>query len=220
MKKKGFTLIELLAVIVILAIIALIITPLISDLIESSRFASAVDSALAYVSGANSQVAADVGIGGFEDFSLHLPEENELETGITDDELAKIKYKGKGPTYVYLHFSDDGKIVDEGRFCIWGYSIDYNNIDGASKGAVDYCSDPEPDNHDSGPSDFKAQRVRCQQQHLGCNNHRTGGGREGHLLPSSRVQHQGDPELLTGDTQAYGHSGRVLASCAQHQHRT
>lgn len=145
MKRKGFTLIELLAVIVILAIIALIITPLISDLIESSRFASAVDSVLAYVSGANSQVAADVGIGGFEDFSLHLPEENELETGITDDELAKIKYKGKGPTYVYLHFSDDGKLVDEGRFCIWGYSIDYNNIDGASKGAVDYCSDPEPE---------------------------------------------------------------------------
>ena len=37
MKKKGFTLIELLAVIVILAVIALIITPVVSDIIVSAR---------------------------------------------------------------------------------------------------------------------------------------------------------------------------------------
>ncbi len=37
MKKKGFTLIELLAVIVILAIIALIVTPIVADIIKSSR---------------------------------------------------------------------------------------------------------------------------------------------------------------------------------------
>ena len=37
MKKKGFTLIELLAVIVILAIIALIVTPVVSNIITSSR---------------------------------------------------------------------------------------------------------------------------------------------------------------------------------------
>ena len=37
MKKKGFTLIELLAVIVILAIIALIATPLVLKYIEKSR---------------------------------------------------------------------------------------------------------------------------------------------------------------------------------------
>ena len=40
MKKKGFTLIELLAVIVILAIIALIITPVISNVIDSARKAA------------------------------------------------------------------------------------------------------------------------------------------------------------------------------------
>ena len=43
--KKGFTLIELLAVIVILAIVALIITPVISNVIESARLASLRSSA-------------------------------------------------------------------------------------------------------------------------------------------------------------------------------
>ena len=47
--KKGFTLIELLAVIVILAIIALIATPLILSVIEKSKFASAERSADGYV---------------------------------------------------------------------------------------------------------------------------------------------------------------------------
>ena len=37
MKKKGFTLIELLAVIVILAIITLILVPIVSEVIETSR---------------------------------------------------------------------------------------------------------------------------------------------------------------------------------------
>lgn len=40
MNKKGFTLIELLAVIVILAIIALIVTPVVSNIISSARTAA------------------------------------------------------------------------------------------------------------------------------------------------------------------------------------
>src|SRR5574344_574305 len=48
-KVKGFTLIELLAVIVILAIIALIITPVITDIIKGARESSDLRSAEAYV---------------------------------------------------------------------------------------------------------------------------------------------------------------------------
>ncbi len=54
MKKntKGFTLIELLAVIVILAIIALIATPIVLNLIDKARKGAAESSAYAYVNAA------------------------------------------------------------------------------------------------------------------------------------------------------------------------
>ncbi len=54
MKKntKGFTLIELLAVIVILAIIALIATPIVLNLIDKARRGAAESSAYAYINAA------------------------------------------------------------------------------------------------------------------------------------------------------------------------
>lgn len=48
-KNKGFTLVELLAVIVILAVIALIATPVVLSMIESSRKGAAESSMLSYV---------------------------------------------------------------------------------------------------------------------------------------------------------------------------
>ena len=56
--KKGFTLIELLAVIVILAIIALIATPIILNIIEDSRKQSIKSSANLYVDGLVKQIAS------------------------------------------------------------------------------------------------------------------------------------------------------------------
>ena len=49
MKRKGFTLIELLAVIVILAVIALIATPMILGVIDTAKQGSAKSAALGYI---------------------------------------------------------------------------------------------------------------------------------------------------------------------------
>lgn len=54
--KKGFTLIELLAVIVILAIIALIATPIILNVIDTARRGAAESSALGYIDAIEKQV--------------------------------------------------------------------------------------------------------------------------------------------------------------------
>ena len=56
MNKKGFTLVELLAVIVILAIIALISTPIILGVIEKARIGAAKQSTLGYIDAVEKQI--------------------------------------------------------------------------------------------------------------------------------------------------------------------
>ena len=60
MKKKGFTLVELLAVIVILAIIALIATPIILGVIETSKKGASENSALGYLDAVEKQIARKI----------------------------------------------------------------------------------------------------------------------------------------------------------------
>ena len=59
MKNKGFTLIELLAVIVILAIIALIATPMVLGVIDTAREGSAKSAALGYVDAVEKTIMID-----------------------------------------------------------------------------------------------------------------------------------------------------------------
>ncbi len=56
MNKKGFTLVELLAVIVILAIIALISTPIILGVIEKAKIGAAEQSTLGYIDAVEKQI--------------------------------------------------------------------------------------------------------------------------------------------------------------------
>ena len=148
MKKKGFTLIELLAVIIILAILALIIAPMIQDLIINARYGAAADSVLNYVHAANNQSLSDA-IGIDEDYKLYIDDTHILETDINDSEIEKIKYNGKGPTYVYMAFDSNNQYVEEGHFCMWGYSIDYNFENGATKSNLNYCGEMEPEGEPS-----------------------------------------------------------------------
>ena len=60
MNKKGFTLIELLAVIVILAIIALIATPIVLNVIDNTKEESGLRSAEFYLKGLELSIAQEI----------------------------------------------------------------------------------------------------------------------------------------------------------------
>ena len=94
MKSKkigGFTLIELLAVIVILAIIALIITPMITDVIKQAREASDLRSAEAYVKAGDNFYA---------EATLDSNKASLLGTNVIDS-LEVNNAKATGELYVY-----------------------------------------------------------------------------------------------------------------------
>ena len=87
--KKGFTLIELLAVIVILAIIALIATPMILNVVEESKRKSAELSAYGYVEAVENQIA----------FNELNTDKTKIEDGTPNiNTLTDVKVKGEKPT--------------------------------------------------------------------------------------------------------------------------
>ena len=123
MKKKGFTLIELLAVIVILAIIALIATPLVLKYIEKSRQESKVDSAYSFVRNLETEIT---------NFSI----KNNGKKYTTDKENIKelgldITVKGENPTDGKVCISDVGQVEK----AILQYGKYYVSYDG-KKGSV------------------------------------------------------------------------------------
>ena len=130
MKNKGFTLIELLAVIVILAIIALIATPIILNVIEKARQGAAESSALGYVDAAEKQVMIN-------------KVKNEESLLINEGEYTKVDLAAKNlnikgdVTDALVLINNKGKVT-EGKFCIDGYSIDYDGKK-AKLSSNDYC---------------------------------------------------------------------------------
>ena len=91
MKRKGFTLIELLAVIVILAIIALIATPMILGVIETARKGASEQSALGYIDAVEKQVAIN-----------QVKNENLINDGTYNVPMTGITVKGEAPTKGWL----------------------------------------------------------------------------------------------------------------------
>lgn len=109
MKNKGFTLIELLAVIVILAIIALITTPIILNVIEKARLDSAKDKAygvieatkLAYTEAQTDDVPLP--------FTITYTALNSAPT--IPGSTVTVKTSGEAPTSGTVTISDDGEIT-------------------------------------------------------------------------------------------------------------
>ena len=98
MKKKGFTLIELLAVIVILAIIALISTPVILNVIERANKGAFEDSAYGVIEAAKLYYT-----------EAALDGKNNKET-FTFPADTKLKLSGKKPSGGSVVLDEDGKI--------------------------------------------------------------------------------------------------------------
>ena len=130
-KKNAFTLIELLAVIVVLAIIALIATPIVMNTIKRSKKGAAERSADNYIKQVETAVAEE---------RLNKNEVLEGEYQITsdgnlcrdksascsDDKKIKIEMSGTKPTSGTVTISNDGVSQDEVRLIVGDYKVIYN----------------------------------------------------------------------------------------------
>ena len=153
MKKKGFTLVELLAVIVILAIIALIATPMILNVIENAKKGASKSSALGYIEGIEKYIALnevtnknsfnfEKGFGyKIEDIKNIIeikgdkPTEGwiRLNNGTVDDYELKIGN--------YIVRNKEGKAVSEkGNYYLNGTAIYFNPVTGEK------CNDYQEEN--------------------------------------------------------------------------
>ena len=111
MNKKGFTLIELLAVIVILAIIALIATPVVLNIIEDSKESAAKDSAMVISKAAE---------------TYYMSQTTSGVTEVTEIDLKDdiIKYKGEKPEKGYITFDNKGNAYL--KMYMNGYCVESN----------------------------------------------------------------------------------------------
>ena len=107
MKKKGFTLIELLAVIVILAIIALIATPMIMDVIENARKGAAIQSVNGLLE-AGKQYQVESMMDGAR----------ETEIDLTSDILSIKGSKPDSGELIYDSLGNMSIIAKYGKYCI------------------------------------------------------------------------------------------------------
>ena len=123
MKKKGFTLIELLAVIVVLAIIALIATPIVLNLVKTAKIGSAEQSVTGYVKAIENTIIKDM-----------LDDKN-ISDGTYKYDSLEVDVSGKRPTNGYYILEKN--TIKNAIFCVDGYTIEYKNS--VSKKISDTC---------------------------------------------------------------------------------
>lgn len=140
--KKGFTLIELLAVIVILAIIALIATPIILSMINNARKSAARSSALGYVESIENYVgfyeAKQGGISDIAGYDVAYPASTVTcskasgawSEGCTAFFAAVDKTtKGKAPDAATDVVIENGKLKANATFTYGSYTYTYTGSD-------------------------------------------------------------------------------------------
>ena len=130
MKKKGFTLIELLAVIVILAIIALIATPLVLKYIEKSRKESKVDSAYSFVRNLETEIANYSIKHNGKKYNGQPIDKGYYELSSFKDSEIDTTVKGDKPNSVKVCLSSLGQ-VDKAMFEYGKYYVSYDGKKGS-----------------------------------------------------------------------------------------
>ena len=108
MNKKGFTLIELLAVIVILAVIALIATPVVMNSINNAREGAAENAGYGVVKAVEHNIAVDI-------LNGNNPTMNGSLTTVPSN------LQGTAPSSMNLTLTDGA--VTAGTMCINGYEL-------------------------------------------------------------------------------------------------
>ena len=111
MNKKGFTLIELLAVIVILAIIALIATPIVLNIIKDSRESAGLRSAEMYLDAVEQSISVEkMKNTSFNPSSCNITKEGNLYCDDYEDKI-DVEVKGEKPINGSITF-ESGKIKE------------------------------------------------------------------------------------------------------------
>jgi len=115
--KNGFTLIELLAVIIILAIIALIATPIILNMVENAKKGAAKDSAYGYIEAIEYNNS-------MSDLELNSKYTKLIGENLDVNRL-DVNVKGSKPTNGYVTIDVSGR-VKSADLCINDYTVTYD----------------------------------------------------------------------------------------------
>ena len=123
--KKGFTLIELLAVIVVLAIIALIATPIVMNTIKKSQKGAAERSAENYIDAVETAVAtAKLDSDGIPDGIYTINGKGNLEGNGLQEPLT-IEMSGNKPTGGTITIKN-GQVTTDSKMTVGSYEVSYN----------------------------------------------------------------------------------------------
>ena len=130
MKKRGFTLIELLAVIVVLAIIALIATPIVMNTIKRSKKGAAERSADSYVKQVEAVAAEERLNGNILEGEYQITSDGNLcrdkSASCSDGEKIKIEMNGTKPTSGKIKITNGSVDQSPSSMTIGDYNVSYN----------------------------------------------------------------------------------------------
>ena len=132
MKKRGFTLIELLAVIVVLAIIALIATPIVMNTIKRSKKGAAERSADSYVKQVEVAVAEErLSKNEVLEGEYQITSDGNLcrdkSASCSDDEKIKIEMNGTKPSSGKIKITNGSVDQSSSNMTIGDYTVSYNS---------------------------------------------------------------------------------------------